>query len=96
MAEAPAGWSWHGRCVKIVNGSTAFEIADLKRRGADVVVVRQHQCRKTDFRRGVQLGRYDHRVVWKKPARPDGMDEESYRPFPDELARREVRIPHQG
>jgi hypothetical protein len=72
-----------------------FEIADLKRRGADVVL-RQHQCRKTDFRRGVQLGRYDHRVVWKKPARPDWMDEESYRQFPDELAMREVRIHIKG
>jgi hypothetical protein len=72
-----------------------FEIADLKRRGADVVL-RQHQCRKTDFRRGVPLGRYDHRVVWKKPARPDWMDEESYRQFPDELAMREVRIHIKG
>ena len=176
LAEAPAGWSWHGRCVKIVDGSTAsmpdteanqkeypqmacqkpgvgfpilrflvvfsfavgtvldaafcpyrgkqtselalfrrlhesidagdvvlgdrhfcsfFEIADLKRRGADVVL-RQHQRRITDFRRGVRLGRYDHRVVWKKPARPDWMDEESYRQFPDELAMREVRIHIKG
>jgi Transposase DDE domain len=176
MTQASADWSWHGRHVKIVDGSTAsmpdteanqkeypqmacqkpgvgfpilrflvifslgvgtvldaafcpyqgkqtselalfrrlhesidaadvvlgdrhfcsyFEIADLKRRGADVVL-RQHQCRKTDFRRGVQLGRYDHRVVWKKPARPDWMDEESYRQFPDELAMREVRIHIKG
>lgn len=72
-----------------------FEIADLKRRGADVVL-RQHQCRITDFRRGVQLGRYDHRVVWKKPARPDWMDEESYGPFADELVMREVRIHIKG
>lgn len=176
MTRASADWSWRGRCVKIVDGSTAsmpdteanqqaypqmacqkpgvgfpilrfvvifslavgsvldaafcpyqgkqtselalfrrlhesidagdvvlgdrhfcsfFEIADLKRRGADVVL-RQHQCRITDFRRGVQLGRYDHRVVWKKPARPDWMDEESYRQFPDELAMREVRIHIKG
>jgi hypothetical protein len=176
ISQASADWSWRGRCVKIVDGSTAsmpdtqanqkeypqmacqkpgvgfpilrflvifslavgsvldaafcpyqgkqtselalfrrlhesiddgdvvlgdrhfcsfFEIADLKRRGADVVL-RQHQCRITDFRRGVQLGRYDHRVVWKKPARPDWMDEESYRQFPDELAMREVRIHIKG
>jgi IS4 transposase len=176
MTQASADWSWHGRHVKIVDGSTAsmpdteanqkeypqmacqkpgvgfpilrflvifslavgsvldaafcpykgkqtselalfrglhesidegdvvlgdrhfcafFEIADLKRRGADVAL-RQHQCRKTDFRRGVQLGRYDHRVVWQKPARPDWMDEESYRQFPDELAMREVRIHIKG
>lgn len=176
MTEASAGWSWHGRDVKIVDGSTAsmpdteanqneypqmacqkpgvgfpilrflvvfslavgtvldaafcpyrgkqtselalfrrlhdsidegdvvlgdrhfcsfFEIADLKRRGADVVL-RQHQCRITDFRRGVRLGRYDHRVVWKKPARPDWMDEESYQEFPDELVMREARMHIKG
>jgi hypothetical protein len=176
MAGAPAGWSWHGRDVKIVDGSTAsmpdteanqeaypqmacqkpgvgfpilrflvvfslavgtvldaalcpyqgkqtselalfrrlhdgidagdvvlgdrhfcsfFEIADLKRRGADVVL-RQHQCRITDFRRGVRLGRYDHRIVWKKPARPDWMDEESYQEFPDELVMRETRMHIKG
>ncbi len=176
LTEAPGGWSWRGRHVKIVDGSTAsmpdtqanqkeypqmacqkpgvgfpilrflvvfslavgsvldaafcpyqgkqtselalfrglhesidagdvvlgdrhfcsfFEIADLKRRGADVVL-RQHQCRITDFRRGVRLGRYDHRVVWKKPARPDWMDEESYQEFPDELAMREARIHIKG
>jgi len=72
-----------------------FEIADLKRRGADVVL-RQHQCRLTDFRRGVRLGRYDHRVVWKKPARPDWMDEETYRQFPEELVMREARIHIKG
>jgi hypothetical protein len=73
----------------------ASEVADLKRRGADVVL-RHHQCRKTDFRRGVRLGRYDHLVVWEKPARPDWMDEETYRQFPDELAMREVRIHIKG
>jgi hypothetical protein len=51
-----------------------------------------HQKRKTDFRKGVQLGRYDHLVIWKKPARPDWMDEETYRQFPDELVMRELRI----
>ena len=172
MTQAPIDWSWHGRHVKIVDGSTAsmpdteanqeaypqmtcqkpgvgfpilrflvifslavgtvldaaccpykgkqtselalfrrlhdsideedvvlgdrhfcsfFEVADLQQRGADVVL-RMHQKRKTDFRKGVRLGRYDHRVVWKKPARPDWMDEETYRQFPDELAMREVRI----
>ena len=135
MTQAPAAWSWHGRHVKIVDGSTAsmpdteanqeeypqmtcqkpgigfpilrflvifslavgtvldaalgpykgkqtselalfrrlhdsidegdvvlgdrlfcsfFEVADLKGRGADVVL-RMHQKRKTDFRKGVQI-----------------------------------------
>jgi Transposase DDE domain len=176
MTQAPVGWSWHGRHVKIVDGSTAsmpdtkanqeeypqmscqkpgigfpilrflvifslavgtvldaalcpykgkqtselalfrrlhesidegdvvlgdrhfcsfFEVADLKQRGADVVL-RMHQKRKTDFRRGVQLGRYDHLVEWKKPQRPEWMDEEFYRQFPDVLVMREVRIHIKG
>jgi hypothetical protein len=176
MTQAPVGWSWHGRHVKIVDGSTAsmpdteanqqeypqmasqkpglgfpilrflvvfslavgtvldaafspykgkqtselalfrrlhgsiddgdvvlgdrhfcsfFEVADLKQRGADVVL-RQHQCRTTDFRRGVRLVGYDHLVVWKKPARPDWMDEQTYQQFPDELVMREVRLHIKG
>ena len=172
MLDAPARWSWHGRDVKIIDGSTAsmpdtpenqkeypqmtsqkpgigfpilrllvifslavgtvldaafgpykgkqtselallrtlhdnfqegdvaltdrhfcsfFEIAELQRRGVDVVM-RMHQKRKTDFRRGVQLGRYDHLVTWKKPARPEWMDEETYRQYPDTLTMREVRV----
>jgi len=172
MTQAPADWSWHGRHVKIVDGSTAsmpdtavnqeeypqmtcqkpgigfpilrflvifslavgsvldaafcpykgkqtselalfrrlhdridegdvvlgdrhfcsfFEVADLQQRGADVVL-RMHQKRKTDFRKGVQIGRCDHLVIWKRPARPNWMDEETYRQFPDELVMRELRI----
>lgn len=176
MTDASARWSWHGRDVKVVDGSTAsmpdteenqqeypqmsaqkpglgfpilrfvvifalavgtaldaafapykgkktselalfrglhdslddgdvvlgdrhfcsfFEIAELQRRGIDVVL-RQHQCRKTDFRRGVQLGRYDHLVVWEKPQRPEWMDEQTYQQYPDEMVMREVRIRIKG
>ena len=72
-----------------------FEIAELQRRGIDVVM-RQHQQRKTDFRRGVQLGKYDHLVVWTKPQRPDWMDEETYRQYPDEMVMRELRVHVRG
>ena len=41
-------------------------IAELKSRGVDVVV-RLHQRRKADFRRGRRLGRGDHLVTWSKP-----------------------------
>lgn len=176
MTQAPAEWSWRGRHVKIVDGSTAsmpdtkanqeeypqmgsqkpgigfpilrflvvfslavgtvldaafapykgkqtselalfrrvhdsldegdvvlgdrhfcsfFDIAELQRRGIDVVM-RQHQRRKTDFRRGVQLGKYDHLVIWPKPGRPEWMDEESYQQYPDELVMREMRIHIKG
>jgi DDE family transposase len=172
MLDAPARWSWHGRDVKIIDGSTAsmpdtpenqkeypqmasqkpgigfpilrllvifslavgtvldaafspykgketselallrrlhdslndgdvvltdryfcsfFEIAQLQRRGVDVVM-RMHQKRKIDFRRGQQRGKYDHLVVWRKPQRPKWMDVETYRQYPDELTMREVRV----
>jgi hypothetical protein len=176
LNQAPAGWSWHGRHVQIVDGSTAsmpdtdanqeaypqmasqrpgigfpilrflvifslavgtvldaafcpyqgketselalfrrlqdslndgdvvlgdrhfcsfFDIAALQRRGIDGVM-RQHQRRKTDFRRGVQLGSYDHLVIWKKPQRPEWMAEDTYRQCPEELVMREVRIHIKG
>jgi Transposase DDE domain len=176
MTQAPAKWSWHGRAVKVVDGSTAsmpdteanqaeypqpssqkpglgfpivrfvvvfalavgavidaafcpyqgkehselalfrrlhesldasdvvlgdryfcsfFDIAELQRRGIDVVM-RQHQKRKTDFRRGVPIGKYDHLVIWKKPQRPDWMDEETYRQYPDEMVIRELRVHVRG
>ena len=176
LREAPVPWSWHGRDVKIVDGSTAsmpdtpanqkeypqlaaqqpglgfpilrflavfslavgtvldaaigpykgketselalfrslhgslsdgdivlgdrhfcsfFEIAELQRRSVDVVM-RLHQRRKTDFRRGVQLGKYDHLVLWAKPQRPVWMDEETYRQYPEELVLRELRVHIKG
>jgi hypothetical protein len=72
-----------------------FEIAELRRRGIDAVL-RQHQCRKTDFRRGVPLGRYDHLVLWEKPQRPEWMAEEVYRQYPDALRMRELRVHVRG
>lgn len=68
-----------------------FRIADLQQRGADVVM-RMHQHRKVNFRRGVHVGRHDHVVLWKKPKRPEWMDEETYCQYPDTLTIREVRI----
>ncbi len=69
-----------------------FEIALLQRRGVDVVL-RLHQRRMADFRRGQRLGRNDHLVVWDKPPRPQWMDEATYRQLPDTLTLREMRFP---
>jgi hypothetical protein len=172
LLDAPARWSWHGRDVKVVDGSTAsmpdtpanqkaypqmrsqkpglgfpivrflvifslavgtvldaafcpyrgketselamcrslhdhldegdillgdrhfcsfFEVAELRRRGVDAVL-RLHQRRHTDFRRGRRLGKYDHLVSWPKPQRPDWMDEATYRQYPEELTLRELRV----
>ena len=67
-----------------------FLLALLQARGVDAVV-RLHQCRASDFRRGRRLGRDDHLVVWQKPARPDWMDAETYAAMPATLQVREIR-----
>src|SRR3954452_24120095 len=67
-------------------------IAELKRRGVDVVV-RLHQRRKADFRRGRRLGRGDHLVTWTKPAQvPAWMTRVEYEAMPGELSVREIRV----
>lgn len=68
-----------------------FDIALIQQHGGDVVV-RKHQLRATDFRTGRRLGRDDHLVCWKKPARPDWMSQEQYDCLPDSLTLREVRV----
>jgi hypothetical protein len=67
-----------------------FMLALLDARGVDVVL-RLHQRRASDFRRGRRLGRDDHVVTWPKPARPDWMDEELYADMPASIQVREVR-----
>jgi hypothetical protein len=42
------------------------ELATCRERGVDVLV-RQHQTRRTDFRRGRWLGTLDHVVRWQRP-----------------------------
>ena len=68
-----------------------FDVALLQRRGADVVV-RKHQLRATDFRRGERLGPDDHVVRVPKPPRPEWMASEEHATLPHELALREVRV----
>jgi hypothetical protein len=68
-----------------------FMLATLIGRGSDIVI-RQHQLRKTDFRRGKRLGKRDHIVEWPKPVRPRWMDRDTYIRMPDFLTLREVRV----
>jgi putative transposase len=68
-----------------------FMICLLKERGVNVVV-RLHQRRKADFRRGKPLGPGDHLVEWLRPPRPDWMDEETYQRMPKSLQVREVEV----
>jgi putative transposase len=67
-----------------------FMIARLQQLEVDVVM-RQHQSRHTDFRRGRRLGVRDHVVQWDRPARPAWMDEATYASMPASLTMREVR-----
>jgi Transposase DDE domain len=67
-------------------------IAALLARGVDVVV-RLHQCRTADFRRGRRLGRDDHVVIWTKPREiPDWMSRAEYDAMPNQLTIRETRV----
>jgi hypothetical protein len=68
-----------------------FMLALFRARGVDVVT-RQHQRRKTDFRRGQRLGEEDHVVLWQRPERPDWMDEETYSTIPETLTVRELKV----
>jgi Transposase DDE domain len=68
-----------------------FMLAWLIRHGVDVVV-RQHQLRHTDFRRGQRLGSKDHVVAWARPPRPAWMDAATYAVMPETLRLREARV----
>lgn len=68
-----------------------FLIALLVQMGVDVVI-RQHQRRHTDFRRGQRLGARDHLVSWPKLQRPSWMDADTYAAMPETLRMREVNV----
>ena len=67
-------------------------IAALQARGVDVVV-RLHQRRTADFRRGRRLGREDHIVSWTKPPQvPAWRSRAAYDARPAQLTIRELRV----
>jgi hypothetical protein len=67
-------------------------IALLRARGADIVF-QQHQRRRTDFRKGQQLGTLDHVVVWNKPPqKPNWLSQEDFDGLPETMPLREVRV----
>lgn len=67
-----------------------FMIARLMSLGVDVVI-RQHQRRHSDFRRGQRFGVRDHVAIWRRPKCPAWMDEATYARMPEHLRMREVR-----
>ena len=67
-------------------------IAALQARGVEIVV-RLHQARTADFRRGRRLGREDHLVTWTKPQHvPDWMSRAEYEAMPAQITVRELRV----
>lgn len=68
-----------------------FLIAMLIEMNVDAVFP-VHGARHNDFRRGKRLGKKDHLVQWRKPARPVWMDKETYDKFPDDITVREVMV----
>jgi putative transposase len=55
-------------------------------------VVRLHQCRTADFRRGRRLGPGDHVVTWQRPDQPEWMDDATYAAMPASITVREVQV----
>jgi hypothetical protein len=51
-----------------------------------------HSARNHDFRRGKRLGKKDHLVQWRKPIKPEWMDETTYENFPDYITVREAAV----
>ena len=68
-----------------------FMIALLMELGIDFVV-RLHQARTVDFRRGRSLGKGDHLVEWIRPVKPSWMDQETYDGIPESIEVREVLV----
>ena len=68
-----------------------FMIALLNELGVDFVV-RLHQRRTADFRRGRRLGKGDHLVEWIRPVKPSWMDQETYDRVPESIEVREVLV----
>jgi putative transposase len=68
-----------------------FMVALLLELGVNVVM-RLHQRRPADFRRGRRLGKGDHVVRWMRPAQPEWMDDKTYARMPESIDVREVEV----
>ena len=66
-------------------------VAMAQQRNVDCVV-RLHQGRRPDFRRGLCLGRGDRVIEWQRPARPEWMDEATYATIPETLRVRQILV----
>ncbi len=63
----------------------------LAQKGVEAVM-RLHQARSVDYRKGLRLGRYDRIARWKKPQRQKGWSKEDWEALPAYLDIRITRI----
>lgn len=68
-----------------------FLVCELIKRGVDFVFP-AHAARHRDFRSGKKLGGKDHVASWRKPSKPEWMDQEEYDTYPESVAVREVEV----
>jgi hypothetical protein len=68
-----------------------FVVSDVVSKKADGIFRAQGQ-RHYDFRKGQKLGKNDHIVYWKKPKKPEWMDEGTYEIYPSEIRVREFKV----
>jgi len=71
--------------------SSFFIIADVLSKKADGIF-KAHIQRYYDFRKGEFLGKKDHIVYWKKPSKPEWMDNVTYEKYPDKIKIREFKV----
>jgi len=69
-----------------------FSLSSLQERGVDCLM-RLHQRRRVDFRRGKRLGPEDIVLNWTKPAqRPETLSAQEFSALPDSLTVRQIRL----
>jgi len=68
-----------------------FLMAMLMKMGVDGVFP-MHSARRCDFREGKRLGKKEHIVQWRKPKKPEWMEQELYDEFGEGIEVREVSI----
>lgn len=73
-------------------GFTSYTNLSLILARGSNAVMRAHQMRKVDYRKGKRLGRYDQVVTWRKPQRQKGWTKAQWAAFPDTLEIRTARI----
>ena len=64
----------------------------LRERGFELVSRLNKAHRRTDFRKGVRLGKDDHIVCWRKPTSIRSLDRKTYNQLPEYVTVRETRI----